>query len=161
MIFMGIDPGLNKTGVGIIKGTKNKVEYVTHKLITTDAKKPLPERLGKIISGISDIIHNYKPEVAAVENIFTSVNAKSALLLGQARGAIIAALIANDISVREFTALQIKKAVTGYGKAEKEQVKKLVEMHLNILFKGVPLDVTDALACGICLAYAETGGISF
>lgn len=161
MIFMGIDPGLNKTGVGIVKGTKNKVEYVTHKLITTDAKKPLPERLGKIISGISDIIHNYKPEVAAVENIFTSVNAKSALLLGQARGAIIAALIANDVSVREFTALQIKKAVTGYGKAEKEQVKKLVEMHLNILFKGVPLDVTDALACGICLAYAETGGISF
>lgn len=158
---MGIDPGLNKTGVGIVKGTKNKVEYVTHKLITTDAKKPLPERLGKIISGISDIIHNYKPEVAAVENIFTSVNAKSALLLGQARGAIIAALIANDVSVREFTALQIKKAVTGYGKAEKEQVKKLVEMHLNILFKGVPLDVTDALACGICLAYAETGGISF
>lgn len=161
MIFMGIDPGLNKTGIGIVKGEKGKVEYIAHKLITTDAKKPLPVRLGKIISGVAEAVLEYKPQIAAVENIFTSNNARSALLLGQARGAIIGALIAQDVTVREFTALQIKKAVTGYGKAEKEQVKKLVEMHLNILLKGVPLDVTDGLACGICLAYAETGGISF
>lgn len=159
MIFMGIDPGLNKTGIGILEGERGKASYVAHRLITTDSKKPLPVRLGKIISGVADAILEYKPMVAAVENIFIADNAKSALLLGQARGAIIGALIAHDIPVREYSALQIKKAVTGYGKAEKEQVKKLVEMHLNILFKGVPLDVTDALACGICLAYSETGGI--
>ncbi|MBQ3032752.1 MAG: crossover junction endodeoxyribonuclease RuvC [Deferribacterales bacterium] len=161
MIFMGIDPGLNKTGIGILHGEKGKVSYVAHRLITTDPKKPLPERLGKIISGVSDTVIQYKPQVAAIENIFTSNNAKSALLLGQARGAIIGALIANDVPVKEFSALQIKKAVTGYGKAEKEQVKRLVEIHLNMLFSGVPLDITDSLACAICLAYSETGGIPF
>ena len=80
--------------------------------------------------------------------------------MGQARGALIAAMIAHDIPVKEFTALQIKKAVTGYGKAEKEQVKKLVELQLNIVVKGgVPLDVTDGLACALCLAYHERSNI--
>ena len=109
---------------------------------------------------MAELALEYKPDMGAVEDIFHSVNAKSALLLGQARGALIAAMIAHDIPVKEFTALQIKKAVTGYGKAEKEQVKKLVELQLNIVVKGgVPLDVTDALACAMCLAYNETRSI--
>lgn len=154
MIYMGIDPGLNKTGIGIIYAEKNKVEYITHKLIKTKANDPLPFRLGMLISGVAELAIEYKPDIGAIEDIFHSVNVKSALLLGQARGALIASMIAHDIPVKEFTALQIKKAVTGYGKAEKEQVKKLVELQLNIAIKGsVPLDVTDALACAICLAY--------
>ncbi len=162
MFFMGIDPGLNKTGVGVIYADKNKVEYVTHRLIKTKASDPLPVRLGVLVSGIADIAIENKIDMGAVEDIFHSVNTKSALLLGQARGALIAAMIAHDIPVKEYTALQIKKAVTGYGKAEKEQVKKLVELQLNIVVKGgVPLDVTDALACALCAAYNETRGISF
>lgn len=157
---MGIDPGLNKTGIGILYGERGVVKYVGHRLITTDPKKTLPERLGKIIAGVADAVIEFKPAFAAVEDIFYSTNVKSALLLGQTRGAIIGALIAHDVVVREFTALQIKKALTGYGKADKEQVKRLVELHLNMVFqKSVPLDVTDALACGICLSYAVTGGI--
>lgn len=159
MIFMGIDPGLNKTGVGIVWCERDNVRYVGHRLIVTNAKKSLPERLGVIISGIADAIKEYNPVSAGVENIFFSNNVKSALLLGQTRGAIIAALIAGNIPVKEFTALQIKKALTGYGKAEKEQVKKMVEIHLNMAFQKVPLDITDALACSLCLAYSETRGI--
>ena len=160
MIFMGIDPGLNKTGVGIVYADNSKVEYIAHRLIKTKTSDPLPFRLGALISGVAELALEYKPDMGAVEDIFHSVNAKSALLLGQARGALIAAMIAHDIPVKEFTALQIKKAVTGYGKAEKEQVKKLVELQLNIVVKGgVPLDVTDALACAVCLAYNETRSI--
>lgn len=159
MIFMGIDPGLNKTGVGIVWAERDSVKYVSHRLITTNAKDSLPVRLGVIIAGVAEAINEYKPVCGAIENIFFSTNVKSALLLGQTRGAIIAALIAHDVPVKEFTALQIKKALTGYGKAEKEQVKKMVEIHLNMVFNKVPYDVTDALACGLCLAYSETRGI--
>lgn len=159
MIFMGIDPGLNKTGVGIVWGERDNVRYIGHRLIVTDAKRSLPERLGVIISGIAEVIAEYKPVSAAVENIFFSNNVKSALLLGQTRGAIIAALITGSVPVKEFTALQIKKALTGYGKADKEQVKKMVEIHLNMAFQKVPLDITDALACSLCLAYSQTRGI--
>lgn len=159
MIFMGIDPGLNKTGVGVVWAERDNVKYVSHKLITTNPKDSLPVRLGAIISGVAESVNEFKPISSAIENIFFSTNVKSALLLGQTRGAIIAALIAHDIPVKEFTALQIKKALTGYGKAEKEQVKKMVEIHLNMAFTKVPFDVTDALACALCLAYSETRGI--
>ena len=161
MIYMGIDPGLNKTGVGVIRGDGQNVSYIAHRLITTKSCQSLPERLGKIIAGINDTVREYKPNFAAIENIFHSVNARSALMLGQTRGAIIGALISNNVQIREYSALQIKKAVTGYGKAEKEQVKKLVELHLNVVVKNVPLDVTDALACGLCLAYSEMKGYTF
>lgn len=155
MIFMGIDPGLNKTGVGIIFGEKDKISYISHKLITTNPKGSLPERIGEIVAVMNEIINEYKPQYAGIENIFHSINVKSALLLGQTRGALIATMTAHNIPVREFTALQIKKALTGHGKAEKEQVKKMVEIHLNMVFKEIPLDITDALACGLCLAYYQ------
>ncbi len=162
MIFLGIDPGLNKTGIGVVRAEKNKIEYVGHMLIKTNPKDSLSVRIGTLISGVAKAVNEFKPDVAAVEDVFHSVNVKSALLLGQARGAIIAALIAHDVPVREYSALQIKKAVTGYGRAEKEQVKKLVEIHLNIIVKGgVPLDVTDALACAICVANSEVKGIAY
>ena len=153
MIFMGIDPGLNKTGVGIVYAEKGKVEYVAHRLIKTKASDPLPFRLGELISGVAELAIEYKPDMGAVEDIFHSVNAKSALLLGQARGALIAAMIAHDIPVKEFTALQIKKAVTGYGKADKKQVIYMVTKLLHLPKPPSPDDVADALAVAICTSY--------
>ncbi len=162
MIVLGIDPGLNKTGVGVVRVENNKIEYLGHALLKSNPKDELPVRIGSLISGLAKVIIQFKPDVAGIEDVFHSVNVKSALLLGQARGSLIGALIAHDVPVREFTALQIKKAVTGYGRAEKEQVKKLVELHLNIIVKGgVPLDVTDALACAICVANSETTRIKY
>lgn len=162
MVFLGIDPGLRKTGIGVIYGDSVVTKYIGHRLIRTDSSLSLSERLGVLVEGLSGCIEEYRPDYVGIEDIFYSENVKSALLLGQARGALIATSVLRGVPVMEFTALQIKKAVTGYGKAEKEQVKKLVELQLNILVKkGVPLDVTDALACSLCLAYHKTRGISF
>jgi len=160
-IVMGVDPGLQCTGIGIVQVWPGKVEYVAHAVVRTDAKASLPERLGTICEGIRDAVAEYKPSVAAVEDVFYSVNVKSAMLLGQTRGAIIATLLSENMKVSEFTALQIKKAVVGYGKADKQQVKKMVEVLLNKKMGNVPADVTDALACGICLGFNLTGRLNF
>lgn len=155
MLFIGIDPGLNRTGVGIIEGERNTIKYVAHKLIKTDPKASLIDRLHTIVRGVNELLDLYTPKFVGVEDIFFSNNPKTALQLGQVRGVIIATLLQRDIAIKEYTALQIKKAITGYGKADKDQVKKMVEIHLNLvaLDRKVPLDITDALACAICLSY--------
>lgn len=159
MLYLGIDPGLNKTGVGIVDGTGGKLKYVTHRLLTTKPKDSLPDRLGIIVIGINEIVKEFDIKVAAIENIFYSNNPKSALLLGQTRGAIIAALCLSQVEVVEYTALQIKKAITGYGQAGKDQIKRMVELHLNLVsVKKFPLDITDSLAVAICLAYNKMSG---
>jgi len=156
-IVMGIDPGLNCTGVGIVQVWPGKVEYVAHGVIRTDSKESLPDRLNVICTGIRDAVREYRPFYGGVEDVFYSVNVKSAMLLGQTRGAIIATLLSEEIAVREFTALQIKKAVVGYGKADKQQVKKMVEVLLGKQMGKVPFDATDALACAICLGLNISG----
>ena len=159
MYIFGIDPGLNTTGIGIIAIENKILKYVNHKTIKTSPKNSLPLRLKALLDGFSEIINEYKPDYAAIEDIFFSVNVKSAILLGQTRGVLIASLLHNNVEIIEFTALQIKKSVVGYGKADKNQVKKMVEIHLNQKFNKVPFDVTDALACGITLGLTLTGGI--
>lgn len=162
MIYLGIDPGLVKTGVGIISAEGQKLKYVGHKLIKTNAKEPLPERLTTLINGLDEVFKEYNPKVAAIEDVFVSQNPKSALLLGQARGALIATVMNNKIPMYEFTALQIKKAVTGYGKAEKEQVRRMIELQLRIQVNDkVQLDITDALGCAICVSQVHMHGVKF
>lgn len=156
---MGIDPGLNCTGIGVVQVWPGKVEYIAHRLVRTDAKQPLPERLFTICQGVREAAEEFKPSQAAVEDVFYSVNVKSAMLLGQTRGAIIATLLFSGMKVHEFTALQVKKAVVGYGKADKAQVKHMVELLLGRKIGNVPMDATDALACGICLGFSITGRI--
>jgi len=158
-IVMGIDPGLNCTGIGIVQVWAGKVEYVAHRVVKTNSKESLPKRLGGICDGVRGALEEYSPARAAVEDVFYSVNVKSAMLLGQTRGAIIATLLSGGVDVSEFTALQIKKAVVGYGKADKNQVKHMVEVLLGRKMGKVPLDATDALACGICLGLNMTSGI--
>ncbi|WP_277657028.1 crossover junction endodeoxyribonuclease RuvC [Seleniivibrio woodruffii] len=156
-IVMGVDPGLNCTGIGIVQVWPGKVEYVAHKVVRTDSKETLPQRLAVICQGVREAVDEFKPSYSAVEDVFYSVNVKSAMLLGQTRGAIIATLLSSGLEVREFTALQIKKAVVGYGKADKAQVKHMVEILLGRKIGNVPMDATDALACGICLGLNLTG----
>lgn len=156
-IVMGIDPGLNCTGIGVVRAWPGKVEHVYHGVIRTDSKKTLPERLGVICEGIREAVDEYKPEISAVEDIFQSVNIKSAMLLGQTRGAIIATLLSCGMSVNEYTALQVKKSVVGYGKADKEQVRHMVEVLLGMKMGKSPLDASDALAVAVCLGLEITG----
>lgn len=154
--ILGIDPGLRITGFGVIEKTGNKLAYVASGCIKTEAKASLPTRLGTIHSGLCELINHYHPDQAVVEIVFVNVNPQSTLLLGQARGAAIAALVAGGLEVAEYTALQVKQAVVGNGHADKQQVQHMVCRLLSL--NGEPsADAADALACAIAHAHGGHG----
>jgi len=154
--ILGIDPGLRSTGFGVIDKTGNTLAYVASGCIKTEAAGSLPQRIKTILDGLVEIIATYQPQQAAVEIVFVNVNPQSTLLLGQARGAAISALVTANLPVAEYTALQVKQAVVGHGKAAKQQVQAMV-MRLLAL-PGVPgSDAADALACAIAHAHGGQG----
>ena len=154
--ILGIDPGLRITGFGVIEKTGNKLAYIASGCIKTEAKASLPVRLGTIHSGLCELIAQYQPDQAVVEIVFVNVNPQSTLLLGQARGAAISALVAGGLEVAEYTALQVKQAVVGNGHAAKEQVQHMVCRLLAL--SGEPsADAADALACAIAHAHGGQG----
>ena len=151
MIILGIDPGLRTTGFGVIDKQGNKLRYIASGTIKTVSEGELPPRLKIILQGISEIVATYRPDCAAIEKVFVNVNPQSTLLLGQARGAAICALVGAELAVAEYTALQVKQAVVGHGKAAKEQVQQMVARLL--LLPGLPgSDAADALGVAICHA---------
>jgi crossover junction endodeoxyribonuclease RuvC len=154
--ILGIDPGLRITGFGAIDKCGNRLIYVTSGCIRTNEKQPLPERIKTILEGIAAVIAAHRPQQAAVEKVFVNVNPQSTLLLGQARGAALAALVTADLPVSEYTALQVKQAVVGQGKAAKEQVQHMVRRLLQLPGDPSP-DAADALACAICHAHGGQG----
>ena len=154
--ILGIDPGLRSTGFGVIDKAGNKLAYVASGCIRTDAAGSLPERIKTILDGLVEIIATYSPQQAAVEIVFVNVNPQSTLLLGQARGAAIAALVTASLPVAEYTALQVKQAVVGHGKAAKEQVQAMVARLLALPGNPSP-DAADALACAIAHAHGGQG----
>ena len=154
--ILGVDPGLRITGFGVIDKIGNKLAYVASGCIKTDASDSLPNRLGTVHSGLSELVARYRPEQAVVEIVFVNVNPQSTLLLGQARGAAITALVANGVEVAEYTALQVKQAVVGNGHADKMQVQHMVRRLLSLPDDPSP-DAADALACAIALAHGGQG----
>ena len=155
MRILGIDPGLRITGFGVIDVDGPRLSYIASGVVRTpDAD--LPERLHVIFEGVREIVALHRPTAAAIEKVFVNVNPQSTLLLGQARGAAICALMTGGIRVSEYTALQTKQATVGYGKAAKGQVQDMVVRLLGL--SGVPTtDAADALACAICHAHAGAG----
>jgi crossover junction endodeoxyribonuclease RuvC len=152
--ILGIDPGLNRTGFGVIDVTGSRLACVESGIIRVPVGD-LYQRLGTILESLSDVIRATQPHVATVENVFVNVNPQSTLLLGQARGAAICAAVAAGLPVREHTALQVKQAVVGYGKASKEQVQMMVQRLLGLA--AVPsADAADALACAVCDLHADS-----
>ena len=155
MRILGIDPGLRTTGFGVIETQGSKLHYVASGTIKTDAiaSGQLPARLKIIFDGVREVTARYRPTCASVEIVFVNVNPQSTLLLGQARGAALTALVTSDLEVAEYTALQMKKAIVGHGQARKEQVQEMV-MRLLAL-PGLPgKDAADALGLAICHAHA-------
>jgi len=152
MKILGIDPGLRTTGFGVIDKQGNRLSYIASGTINTSTTASLPERLKIIFSGVSEIIQTYQPDCAAVEIVFVNVNPQSTLLLGQARGAAITALVNADLPVSEYTALQLKQAVVGHGKAHKQQVQDMVQ-RLLLLPELPGTDAADALGVAICHAH--------
>ena len=150
--ILGIDPGLRITGFGVLDKEGQHLHYVASGCIKTPDGE-LPERLKVILSGLSEVIAQHKPEQVAVEKVFVNVNPQSTLLLGQARGAALTALVTSDLAIAEYTALQMKKAVVGHGQARKEQVQEMVRRLLAL--PGLPgKDAADALGLASCHAHA-------
>ncbi len=152
-LIIGIDPGSRLTGYGIIEKEGNTLRFVDAGTIRTESQD-IPDRLKRIFAGIDRIVKFHQPTEAAVEQVFMAQNPDSALKLGQARGAAIAALVNLDLAVSEYTARQIKQSVVGYGAADKEQVQMMVMKLLNLSVKPQS-DAADALAAAICHAHAS------
>jgi crossover junction endodeoxyribonuclease RuvC len=157
MIILGIDPGSRKTGYGLVSKQGNRLIHVDNGAIFTQSAKDFPQRLEKIYSGLCSVIAQYQPDAVAVENVFLAKNAQSALKLGQARGAAIVAAVSIGLPVFEYTALQVKQAVVGTGRAEKQQVQHMIKALLN-LPEIAQEDASDALAIAIC--HAHSAGIN-
>jgi crossover junction endodeoxyribonuclease RuvC len=156
MRILGIDPGLQTTGFGLIDVDGPRLAYVASGTIRTAAvdRGDLPGRLKIIFEGVCEVAQRYDAQCAAVEIVFVNVNPQSTLLLGQARGAALAALVSRTLPVAEYTALQMKKAVVGHGQAKKDQVAAMVMRLLSL--KAVPgPDAADAL--GIAITHAHAG----
>lgn len=156
MRILGIDPGLRTTGFGVIDKQGTHISYVASGTIATAHidKGNLPARLKVLFEGVNEVVARYEPDFAAVEIVFVNVNPQSTLLLGQARGACIAALVSCDLIVSEYTALQMKQAIVGYGRAQKSQVQEMVKRLLNLPTLPGP-DAADALGIAITHAHAS------
>jgi crossover junction endodeoxyribonuclease RuvC len=155
---LGIDPGLQCTGFGVVDFEASQLRYVASGTIRTTtgvALGDLPGRLKIIFDGIREVSERYTPTASAVEIVFVNVNPQSTLLLGQARGAALTALVSAGLGVSEYTALQMKKSIVGHGHASKEQVQEMVMRLLNL--PGLPgKDAADAL--GIAITHAHASG---
>jgi len=154
MIILGIDPGTATIGYGVIKGPK-KLELIKYGCIKTTIDLSTAERLNKLHNELKTIIETYKPDVVAVEDIFFFKNLKTAIKVSQARGVILLTIAQAKTKVAEYTPLQIKQAVACYGRADKNQVQKMVKVLLNLKEIPKPDDAADALAVAICCAHSQ------
>jgi crossover junction endodeoxyribonuclease RuvC len=153
MRVLGVDPGSRITGYGVIDKEGNRLIHVDNGAIFTDSHKDFPSRLQRIHQGLTEVIERYRPDAMAVENIFFATNVQSALKLGQARGAAIVAGVNAGLPVFEYSALQVKQAVVGHGRADKQQVQKMLKALLN-LPEVAQEDASDALAAAVCHAHS-------
>jgi crossover junction endodeoxyribonuclease RuvC len=150
MRVLGIDPSLQSSGFGIIENDGDRARPVAYGVIKPSPGLPFFKKLNEIREEIEKLIRVYAPDEAAIENPFYAKNVKTAMLLGQVRGAVLVAIAGTDCGFHEYSALEIKKAVTGYGRAEKEQVQTMVQALLGLDDDRIPLDASDALAAAIC-----------
>ena len=153
-IILGIDPGVATTGYAFVKEKSKQTEILDYGVISTSAKQQFSERLKYIHRALTKLIKKFKPDVIAVEQLYFCKNVKTALMVGQARGVILLTAILNKLPLYEFTPLQVKQAVCGYGKADKCQVQNMVKVLLNLKQIPKPDDAADALA--IALTYLQS-----
>ena len=150
MRVLGIDPSLKSTGFGLIEGNENDYIVLDFGCIKASGKLPFHDKINAIRINIEKIIHTFTPDEIAVENPFYAQNIKTALILGQVRGAILVAVADNKLPLFEYSPLEIKKSVTGYGQADKDQVRSMVSTLLHIDKEILEVDASDALATAFC-----------
>ncbi|MCL1881403.1 MAG: crossover junction endodeoxyribonuclease RuvC [Oscillospiraceae bacterium] len=153
MKILGIDPGYATVGYGVIEYNKATFTVVNYGAILTDANTPFEQRLSEIYDDLCQIINTYKPEFMAVERVFFTTNKKTAIDVSQARGVTLLSAVKNGVQLAEYTPLQVKQAVSGYGKATKSQVQEMTKRILKLPAIPKPDDTADALAIAICHAH--------
>lgn len=155
MIVLGIDPGIAITGWAVVSEEKGKVKLLSSGAFTTAHSLSTPLRLLKLHKSLNNLILSQKPDVASLESLFFNTNAKTALIVGQARGVVMLALSQQEIPITEYTPLQVKMALTGYGRADKNQIQQMVKTILHIPKILTPDDVADAAAIALthCFSY--------
>jgi len=154
MIILGVDPGIGRAGWGIVETENSKLKTRNFGCIETEANSPLVERLLILHQRLDEIIAEYKPDVMAVEELFFNTNAKTALIVGHARGVIMLSAGIKNIPVTSYTPLQVKMALTGYGRAEKNQIGLMVKTMLHLQTIPKPDDTADALAIALTHAFS-------
>lgn len=154
LIILGIDPGIAIVGYGVVKKENNQIKPVQYGSIITEANLRTETRIKQIYDAMTVIMERYKPDVMAIEKLFFNRNVTTAFTVGQARGVMLLAAEEASVDIVEYTPLQVKQAVVGYGQAEKNQVQEMVKMLLQLKEKPKPDDVADALAVAICHAHS-------
>ncbi|HNZ64141.1 MAG TPA: crossover junction endodeoxyribonuclease RuvC [Bacillota bacterium] len=154
MVILGIDPGYAITGFGVLQYNKSHFRVLDYGVVRTGAGAPFPERLLAIQQALSDLLDRYRPDCVAIEELFFSRNTTTAIGAAQARGVAVVTAASSGLPVYEYTPIQVKLAVTGYGRAEKQQVQEMVRILLNLSEKPEPDDAADALAVAICHAHS-------
>lgn len=157
MRILGIDPGYAILGYGIVDKKGNRFTPVEYGCVTTNKDMQMPDRLKHLYSELMEIIDRYRPEAASIEELFFNTNTTTAILVGQARGVAILACANSGIPINEYTPVQIKQALTGYGRAEKKQMQIMVKAMLGLSEIPRPDDAADALAAAICHGHAGPG----
>lgn len=155
MIIIGIDPGYAIVGIGVIEYKGNKFRTLEYNAITTPAGMPTTERLKKIYQEMDAYLDKYNPDSVAIEELFFNSNQKTAINVAQARGVLLVAVANRGIPIFEYTPLQVKQSVTGYGRADKKQIQTMVKMMLRLNAIPKPDDAADALAIAICHAHSN------
>lgn len=153
-IILGIDPGFGRMGFGVIEKKGQDWKVLSYGCVVTSVKLSFVDRLKELSSDLKKIIKKYHPDCVAVEDLFFYKNLKTAIKVGEARGVILLTLCQANIPIEEFTPLQVKQALTGYGRAEKSQVQKMVGMLFKINKKNIQDDAADALAIALTCAYS-------
>ena len=160
MIILGIDPGYAIVGWGVVEYSGSKFRTLGYGSIQTPAGMPVVDRLERIYRGMLEIIEKYKPDQMAIEELFFNTNAKTAIVVAEARGIILLSAKVSGVQIAEYTPLQVKMAVVGYGKAEKKQVITMVTSLLNLPAPPKPDDTADALAIAVCHAHSGCSRLS-
>lgn len=155
MVILGIDPGYAIIGYGVIYYNANRFSVLEYGAVTTDSKDKFTTRLSQIYADVCKIIERCKPDAISIEKLYFNTNTTTAIDVAQARGVILLAATQNNIPVFEYTPLQVKSAVTGYGRAEKKQVMEMVKNILRLEKIPKPDDTADALAIAVCHAHSQ------
>ena len=155
MIVLGIDPGYAIVGCGVVEYHSNHFRVLTYGAITTEAHTPFNERIEKIFDEANELIQRFRPDAMAIEKLFFNTNQKTAIDVAQARGALVLAAQKNKVPIFEYTPLQVKQSVVGYGRAEKKQVQEMTKLILRLSKVPKPDDTADALALAICHGHSS------